>query len=133
MIKGLLFSAVLSSLVLGTDASTSHTPSPGPKRTVLVRRDVTLPGYEAIMIRTEVPVGGREGRHTHPGTFLGLVEQGAFQVDYEGKPSAIYKAGDSFFVDAGKIHEGINVGDVPVKVLLTIVVENGATLVTPVK
>jgi quercetin dioxygenase-like cupin family protein len=85
------------------------------------------------MIRTEVPVGGREGRHTHPGTFLGLVEQGTFQVDYEGKPSATYKAGDSFFVDAGKIHEGINVGDVPVKVLLTLVVENGATLVTPVK
>jgi quercetin dioxygenase-like cupin family protein len=133
MSKALLLSVVLSTFVLGTDAPTPHVQSPGPKRTVLLRRDISVPGYEAIMIRTEVPVGGREGRHTHPGTFVGLVEQGTFQVDYEGVPSAIYKAGDSFFVDAGKIHEGINAGDVPVKVLLTLIVENGATLVTPVK
>jgi quercetin dioxygenase-like cupin family protein len=133
MSKAVLLSVVFSTFFLGTDASTSHVQNPGPKRTVLMRRDISVPGYEAIMIRTEVPVGGREGRHTHPGTFVGLVEQGTFRVDYEGVPSAIYKAGDSFFVDAGKIHEGINAGDVPVKVLLTLIVENGATLVTPVK
>ena len=133
MSKALLLSVVLSTLGLGTDAPTPHVQNAPLKRTVLMRRDISVPGYEAIMIRTEVPVGGREGRHTHPGTFVGLVEQGTFQVDYEGVPSTIYKAGDSFFVDAGKIHEGINVGDVPVKVLLTIVVENGATLVTPAK
>ena len=133
MSNALLLSVVLSPFVFGADAPTPHSQAPGPTRTVLVRRDITAPGYEAIMIRTEVPVGGREGRHTHPGTFVGLVEQGTFQVDYEGKPSAIYRAGDSFFVDSGKIHEGINAGDVPVKVLLTIVVENGATLVTPVR
>jgi quercetin dioxygenase-like cupin family protein len=133
MSKALLLLAVLSPFVLDTDAATPHSQGPALKRTVLMRRAITAPGYEAIMIRTEVPVGGREGRHTHPGTFVGLVEQGTFQVDYEGVPSTIYKAGESFFVDAGKIHEGINVGDVPVKVLLTIVVENGATLVTPAK
>jgi len=133
MSKVLLLPVVLSTFILGTDASTSHVQNLALKRTVLMRRDISVPGYEAIMIRTEVPVGGREGRHTHPGTFVGLVEQGTFRVDYEGVPSTIYKAGDSFFVDAGKIHEGINVGDVPVKVLLTLVVENGATLVTPVK
>jgi quercetin dioxygenase-like cupin family protein len=132
MSKVLLLPVVLSTFILGTDA-TPHVQNPVLKRTVLMRRDISVPGYEAIMIRTEVPVGGREGRHTHPGTFVGLVEQGTFRVDYEGVPSTIYKAGDAFFVDAGKIHEGINVGDVPVKVLLTIVVENGATLVTPVK
>ena len=133
MSKALLLSVLFSTFVIGTDGSTPHVQNPPLKRTVLVRRDISVPGHEAIMIRTEVPVGGREGRHTHPGTFVGLIEQGTFRVDSEGMPSAIYKAGDSFFVDAGKIHEGINVGDVPVKVLLTLVVENGATLVTPVQ
>ena len=43
-----------------------------------------------------------------------------------------YKAGDSFFIEAGKIHEGINKGASPVKVVATFVVEKGKPLTTQV-
>jgi quercetin dioxygenase-like cupin family protein len=55
------------------------------------------------------------------------------RLEYEGQSPAILKTGDSFFVDAGKVHEGVNIGDVPVKVLATLVVKTGSLLTTPVK
>jgi quercetin dioxygenase-like cupin family protein len=52
--------------------------------------------------------------------------------DYEGKPTTTYKAGDSFYVEAGKIHEGINKGTSPVKAIAAFVVEKGKPLTTQV-
>ena len=54
-------------------------------------------------------------------------------LDYEGKPTAAYNAGESFFVDAGKVHEGINKGTVPAKILATLVVKSGEALTTQEK
>ena len=42
-----------------------------------------------------------------------------------------YKAGDSFFIEAGKIHEGINKGASPVKIIATFIVEKGKPLTSP--
>ena len=132
MSRGLLLFAALLSPLVTTDTSTPHAKVPGPTRTVLLRRAISVPGYEEVMIQTEIPVGGREGRHTHPGTMFVRVEQGAVRMDDEGKQSALYKVGDVYFVDAGNIHEGINPGDVPTKLLVTLVVKTGETLTTPV-
>ncbi len=126
---------VIAFVSLGFTAVPLISRAEGPQvtRTVLLRRAATVPGYEVVMIEALIPVGGREGRHTHPGTLLARVEQGTLTLDYEGKPSAIYKAGDSFFVDAGKVHEGINKGDAPVKVLATLVVKTGEPLTAAAK
>src|SRR5215470_5405954 len=126
------FAALLSLLVTGS-ASAPRAEVPGPTRTVLLRRAISVPGYEEVMVETEIPVGGREGRHTHPGTMFARVEQGTVMLDDEGKQSAVYKAGDSYFVDAGNVHEGYNGGDVPVKILVTFVVKTGESLTTPAK
>ena len=131
MRRSLLFFVASLSLVT-VSASTPH-EAPGPKRTVLLRRALSVPGYEEVMVETEIPVGGREGRHTHPGTMLARVEQGTVMLDDEGKQSAVYKAGDSYFVDAGNVHETMNNGDVPVKILVTLVVQTGEVLTTPAK
>ena len=128
----LCFVALLTLLVT-TSASAPHAEAPGPKRTVLLRRAISVPGYEEVMIETEIPVGGREGRHTHPGTMFARVEQGTVMLDDEGKQTAVYKPGDSYFVDAGNVHEGFNGGDVPVKILVTLVVKTGELLTTPTK
>lgn len=106
--------------------------APPPVRTVLLRHDTTAPGFEAVLVQVEIPVGGREGRHTHPGVAVARVEQGELTLDYEGQPTKTYKAGDTFFLEAGKVHEGINKGTGPVKLLATFIVEKGATLTTPV-
>jgi len=99
--------------------------APTVKRTVLLQHDTSAPGYEALLVSVEIPVGGREGRHTHPGTAMIHVLEGAITLDYEGKPTTTYKAGQSFFVDAGKVHEGINKENVPVKAIATFVIPKG--------
>jgi quercetin dioxygenase-like cupin family protein len=104
--------------------------APAVVRTVLLQHDLAIPGYSAALVSVEIPVGGREGRHTHPGLLIAHVESGAVTLDYEGNPTTTYKAGDSFVVEAGKIHEGINNGTVPVKLLATFVVEKGKPLTT---
>ncbi len=103
------------------------------KRTVLLRHDAPAPGFEAVLVRVELPVGAREGRHTHPGLLLIHVEEGTLTLDYEGKPSTDYKPGDSVVVESGKIHEGINKGNTPIKAIATFVIPKGATLTTQVK
>lgn len=105
--------------------------APGPTRTILQRHDTPAPGYEAVLVKIEIPVGGREGRHTHPGLVTGYVEQGTLTLEYEGRPTTAYKPGDSFILEPGKVHEGINTGNVPVKAVATFVVAKGAALTTP--
>jgi len=133
MSRSLVFVVALLSLLVTSSTSTPHAEAPGPTRTVLLRRAISVPGYEEVMVETEIPVGGREGRHTHPGTMFARVEQGTVMLDDEGKQSAAYKAGDSYSVDAGNVHEGYNGGDVPVKILVTFVVKKGELLTTPAK
>lgn len=130
MSKSLLFVVALFSLIT-TNASAPHAEAPGVTRKVLLRHAISVPGYEEVMVETSIPVGGREGRHTHPGTMFARVEQGTVMLDDEGKQSAVYKPGDTYFVDAGSVHEGYNGGDVPVKILVTLVVKTGESLTTP--
>ena len=127
------FSPALVGFALRTTSQIPGAQGSDDIRTVLLRRAITVPGYEVVLIHAEIPVGGREGRHTHPGTAVGHIEQETVRLEYEGKSPAILKTGESFFVDAGKVHEGVNIGDVPVKVLATLVVKTGSLLTTPVK
>jgi len=103
---------------------------PAVQRKVLQQHDLTIPGYQAVLVSVEIPVGGREGRHTHPGSALVLVQQGELTLDYAGKPTVTYKVGESFFVEPGKVHEGINRGTAPVKAVATFIVERGKPLTT---
>jgi quercetin dioxygenase-like cupin family protein len=104
---------------------------PTVQRKVLQQQDLTIPGYQAVLVAVEIPVGGREGRHTHPGTALVLVEQGELTLDYVGKPTVTYKVGESFIIEPGKVHEGINRGSMPVKAVASFIVEKGKPLATP--
>lgn len=106
--------------------------APAVKRTVLLQHDTSAPGYEAVLVAVEIPVGGREGRHTHSGTAMIHVTDGAITLDYEGKPTVTYKAGESFFVDAKAVHEGINKGSVPAKAIATFVIPKGQPVTTQV-
>jgi len=128
-----LIASVIVGLGVVAGGPAPHAQNPGITRTVLMRRPTTVPGYEVVMLEAVIAAGAREGRHTHPGTLLARVEQGTVTLDYEGKPTAAYKAGESFFVDAGKVHEGINSGTAPAKILATLVVKTGDTLTTQTK
>jgi len=106
--------------------------APQVTRKVLLQQDLPIPGYQTTMVAVEIPVGGREGRHTHPGAVVVHVQEGAITLDHDGRPTTTYKAGDTFLVEAGKIHEGINNGTVAAKALANFVTEKSKPLTTQV-
>ena len=84
--------------------TTAIAQQPTIHRKALLTQDLPIPGYQTVMATVELPAGAREGR---------------------------YKAGDSIYIEAGKIHEGINNGTSPVKAVATFVVEKGKPLASP--
>jgi quercetin dioxygenase-like cupin family protein len=122
--------AVAASSLIGTQPVFSAA-APTVVRKVLMQQDVPN-GAQLAVVSVEIPVGGREGRHTHTGPLIVYVQEGALTLDYEGKPTVTYKVGETFFVEAGKIHEGINNGNVAIKALASFVTPKGAPLTTQV-
>ena len=59
--------------------------------------------------------------------------EGALTLEQEGRPTVIYKTGESILVEPGRVHEGINKGSVPIRIVATFVVEKGKPMTTQVK
>ena len=125
--------ALIGLAALSVTTSTTSAQQPTTvQRKVLLTQDPPIPGYQTVMAAVEIPAGGREGRHTHPGAVVVYIQEGVLTFDHEGKETTTYKAGDSFYIEANKIHEGINKGASPVKAVATFVVEKGKPLTTQV-
>jgi len=105
---------------------------PGFTRTVLQTQDSSS-GRSIVQARAEFIPGGAAGKHTHPGEEIGYILEGTLQLEVDGKPPVVLKAGDAFFVPAGTVHDGKNIGTGPAKVLATYVVEKGKPVATPAK
>jgi quercetin dioxygenase-like cupin family protein len=133
LIPRLLAASVVAMLIGIAAHSMVYAQQPSVDRKVLLQQDVSAPGYQNVLVAVTIPVGGREGRHTHPGTAIVHVLDGALTLDHDGRPSTTYKAGETFSVDAGKVHEGINKGNAPVRAIASFVVEKGKPLTTPAK
>jgi quercetin dioxygenase-like cupin family protein len=130
MTHSIRIAVVLAAAATLAVVSTYAQQAPAVKRTVLLQHDTSVPGYEAVLVAVEIPAGGREGRHMHPGLAMIHVEEGTLTLDYEGKPTVSYKPGESFFVEAGKIHEGMNKGTTLVKAIATFVIPKGQPVTT---
>ena len=104
----------------------------GLNRKILLQQDLDIPGYETILAEAFVAVGGREGKHKHPGALIGYILEGEMDLELEGHPTKSLKPGDSLLIPAGQVHEGINKGKVPIKALVTFVVKKGEPLTTSV-
>ncbi len=107
--------------------------APGAKRTVLQQKDLSVPGYEGVMVRTELAPGAVEPMHTHPGDIFVYVLEGTITLTREGQETIKRKAGEVYFVPAGLVHGGSNDGTTTAKLLVTFFVQKGKPLTTPVK
>ena len=106
---------------------------PGFKRVELQRGDLSVAGREVVVVRADFDPDGIVGRHTHPGEEMSYILEGTVQLEIDGKPPVISKAGDVFFIPAGTVHAARNIGKTPAKVLATYIVEKGKPLSTMAK
>jgi quercetin dioxygenase-like cupin family protein len=122
---------IAGAAALALAAGALYGQASGLTRVLVGRADVSVPGREAVVARVEVAPGARAGRHTHPGDEISYVLEGESELLVDGQPPRIVKAGESFVIPAGVVHDAHNAGSVPVKLVGVYVVEKGKPLASP--
>ena len=107
--------------------------SAGFSRKILQEQDLSVAGRHGAIALIEFTVGAAAPRHTHPGEELGFVIEGTFQLEVDGKPPQVLKAGETFIIPAGVVHTARNVGSTPARVVSSYFVEKGQPLASPAK
>ena len=105
---------------------------PTVTRTVLNQQDLAVPGYASALVRVQLPVGAREGRHQHPGTLIAMVAEGTMTLEVEGKGATTYKVGETFSVLPGTVHEGMNKSAAPITLIASFVFPKDKPMTIPV-
>jgi quercetin dioxygenase-like cupin family protein len=120
----------LLALTVVAVAGTAVAQQGGIKRTPLQK--VEFPdGYVTVTGIAEIPVGGSAGRHTHPGIESGYLLEGEAEILVDGEPAKKLKAGDSYTIPAGAVHDAKVHGDKAAKVLAVYVVDKTKPLASP--
>lgn len=123
-LAGFALAAVTASGLLMAQAS-------GLSRVLVGKYDVSVPGREAVIARVEVAPGAKAGRHTHPGDEISYILEGEATLLVDGQAPRVVKAGESFVVPAGVVHDAHNAGSSAIKLVGVYVVEKGKPLATP--
>ena len=126
MIKKILLGLTVAAVACAGAAIAQQS---GIKRTPLQKLEFPA-GYNTITAIAEVPAGGAAGRHTHPGAETGYVLEGELELLIDGKPPLKVKAGESYQIPEGAVHDA-KAGDKPFKVLGVYVVKEGQPLASP--
>ena len=129
--------ALAAMLAAGTMLAHAQSPAPagaappGIKRTILQRTPSEDGRFEIVLGMAEIAPGGATGRHSHPGVETGMVLEGSTSIEIDGEAPRVLKAGESYAIPTGKVHNATAVGGTPTKVLATYVVEKGKPLAIP--
>ena len=110
-------------------AGTAIAQQGGIKRTPLQKVEFPA-GFNTVTAIAEVPAGGASGRHSHPGAETGYVMEGELELVIDGKPPLKLKAGESYQIPEGVVHDA-KAGDKPFKVLAVYIVKAGDPLAKP--
>jgi quercetin dioxygenase-like cupin family protein len=102
------------------------------KRTPLQKFDVPGTNYETVIGMAEIVPNVLIGRHTHPGPESGYMLDGDMTLLVDGQPPLELKAGQSYKVPPGAVHDA-KTGAKGAKVIATYVVEKGKPLASPAK
>jgi quercetin dioxygenase-like cupin family protein len=123
----------LFGVVVALGAAAAIAQQAGFTRTALLDQPLGDPAKHVVQARAEFMPNVSAGRHTHPGEEIGYVLEGTLLLEVDGQPPRTVKAGESFFVPAGVVHDGKNIGFGNAKVLATYVVEKGKPVASPAK
>ena len=122
----------IAALLLFSAAAMAEDATSGIKRTPLQSIDFQ-DGYKTVIGLAEVAPGAQSGAHSHPGLETGYILEGEVLMSVDGKPDATLKAGDSYAIPAGTVHNVKTVGDKPTKVIATYFGERDKPLASPAK
>lgn len=125
MLRKTLLALAFTGIAVAASAQQS-----GIKRTPLQKIDFPE-GYTTVTAIAEVPAGGAAGWHTHPGIETGYVLEGELDLLIDGQPDKRLKAGDSYQIPAGSVHDAKTHGDKSLKVLGIYVVDKTKPLASP--
>jgi quercetin dioxygenase-like cupin family protein len=73
----------------------------------LLEKDLNAYTKENIVLTVgeiTLPPGATGSGHRHPGPTFVYVLEGAVEIELEGAPAKVYRAGDSFYEDAHQLH-----------------------------
>lgn len=59
---------------------------------------------ETTVLEVTYPPAGSSLPHRHPCPVIGYVVQGNLRTQVEGEPSAVYRAGETFYEETGAVH-----------------------------
>ena len=136
MLKKSLIAATLAAFAFGWFALAQQNPpvAPSPvKRTIISKIEMPGTNYEVLAAMLAIAPGFKAGRHFHPGIVTGHVVEGEFWLALDGQPEQTLTAGQGAEIPDKAIHNEGSVGTVPMKAIVTYVVEKGQPLITPVK
>ncbi|MDH2345241.1 cupin domain-containing protein [Bradyrhizobium sp. SSUT77] len=125
-----MFKKTLLALAFTAIAFTAFAQQPGIKRTPLQK--IEFPdGYTTVTAIAEIAPGGAAGRHTHPGVETGYVLEGEVELLIDGQPAKQLKAGDSYVIPAGVVHDAKTHGDKSLKIMGIYIFDKTKPLASP--
>jgi quercetin dioxygenase-like cupin family protein len=112
-------------------AQCSFAQASGLSRVIVTKADVSVSGREAVVARVEVAPGASAGWHNHPGDEISYVFEGEATLLIAGQAPRKVSAGEAFVIPGGVVHNALNNGLVPAKLVGVYVVEKGQPLASP--
>jgi quercetin dioxygenase-like cupin family protein len=119
-----------------TGVSTVHATQNSAAVAKVVRRqklEGAFAGMEAVVTELTYPPGGASGAHRHGGLVIGYVIEGEFRFAINGEAPVTVRAGETFYEPPGAQHTtSANASaDKPAKLVVTIIVPEGAAVTSP--
>ena len=120
---------VILSLAALAASGLAQAPPPGFPA---IQAQADLPQGQGPQVVTQllrtIPVGGASGWHSHPGLEITYVLGGITEMRRADGTSLRYATGESFVIPRGVVHNGVNVGKVPLLLVVTYITDKGAPL-----
>jgi quercetin dioxygenase-like cupin family protein len=98
--------ALVQLIILGAPASFLHSQE-AMRVKPLLEKELNAYTRENIALTVgeiTLPPGTTGSRHRHPGPTFVYILDGAVEIELEGAPAKVYRAGESFYEDAHQLH-----------------------------
>jgi len=95
------------SLLFAASVPPSLQPQEAFKAKELLQKDLqAYAGGDLVLSVGEITIapGGSGSRHRHPGPTFVYVLEGAVEIELEGAPAKVYRAGETFYEDPHQLH-----------------------------